>query len=243
MKAGSRHDGAGRGSLPGFCGSPPTSGSSTPCAAARTRPSRSSTRATTAACFVLPPHARLRRGGRGRRPAHVPGRLPRPAALAQADPPAAVALHDRPQPLPHRPARRAASGRRTSRSSRRPSTSRARSSAGTTCARCSATSPRSRPTSARRSCSPSSATCRTTRSATCSGCPKEKVKALVFQARSSLIASRTRARDLVRRDPRAAREPARRLAAPEHAAAPPARVPGLPRVPRPGRSRSAARWR
>ena len=38
------------------------------------------------------------------------------------------------------------------------------------------------------------------------GCRREKVKALVFQARSSLIASRDGARDLVRGDPRAARD-------------------------------------
>ena len=48
------------------------------------------------------------------------------------------------------------------------------------------------------------------------------------------------ARHLVRGDPRAAREPARRLAAPQHAAPPSARVPRLPRLPRPG-ARAARR--
>ena len=38
------------------------------------------------------------------------------------------------------------------------------------------------------------------------GCRREKVKALVFQARSSLIASRTARETAVRGDPRAARE-------------------------------------
>ena len=66
--------------------------------------------------------------------------------------------------------------------------------------------------------------------------PRQKVKALVFQARTSLIASRDGARHAVRRDPRAAREPPRRRAAAHDAAPPPARVPGLPGVPRGGRA-------
>ena len=190
--------------------------------------------------LLLPAHARLRRGGRGRRPAHVHGRLPRPPALLQADPAAAVALRDRPQPLPQRAAGapRADVGR--ARRSRRPSTSRARSSAGTTCGPCSATSPRSRPTSAPRSCSPSWGTCRTTRSATSSGCPKEKVKALVFQARSSLIASRT-ARETSCAEIREQLANLRGGSLRRNTlAAPPARVRGLPRVPRPG-ARAAGR--
>ena len=51
------------------------------------------------------------------------------------------------------------------------------------------------------------------------------------------------ARDAVRGDPRAARQPARRRAAAHDAAPPPARVRGLPRVPRRGRAASARRWR
>ena len=77
------------------------------------------------------------------------------------------------------------------------------------------------------------------------GVQREKVKALVFQARSSLIASRDARDDAVRRDPRAARRAARRRAAAQLAAPPPQGLRRLPRVPR-RRCRTSARcsrWR
>ena len=81
------------------------------------------------------------------------------------------------------------------------------------------------------------------------GCEVPRVKALVFRARIGLIARRE-ARDVAcDRDPRAARQPARRVAAAKRAAPAPARVPGLPRLPRAGQAASGAcspwrcRWR
>ena len=63
------------------------------------------------------------------------------------------------------------------------------------------------------------------------GVPRDKVKALVFQGRSSLIASRTARETPCEEIREQLGDPARRLAAAHHAAPPPARVPRLPRVP------------
>ena len=60
------------------------------------------------------------------------------------------------------------------------------------------------------------------------GCEVARVKALVYRARSSLIARREARERPCHEVQRAARQPARRLAAQDRAAAPPARLPGLP---------------
>ena len=49
---------------------------------------------------LLPPPARLARGGRGRRPKHVPERLPGPSARRRPRARVGMALQDRPQRLP-----------------------------------------------------------------------------------------------------------------------------------------------
>ena len=71
--------------------------------------SRSSSSATAIDPLLLPPHARITGGGRGRRPAHLRRGLSRPhAGRRPRDPAQALAVHDRPQPLPldaSRPAR------------------------------------------------------------------------------------------------------------------------------------------
>ena len=97
-------------------------------------------------------------------------------------------------------------------------------------------------TSAPRSCSPRSATSRTRRSPRCSSVPREKVKALVFQARSSLIASRE-ARDTPCDEIRAQLSELRGGALRRNDAAPPPQgVRGLPRVPRARCASSAGCW-
>ena len=102
--------------------------------------------------------------------------------------------HDRPQPLRQPCCARGASGPPTSRSrSRRPVSPRWCSGART-CATCSPTSPRCPRGSGRRSSSPSSARSATREIAGVLGVPRVKVKALVFQARESLLAFRS-ARD------------------------------------------------
>ena len=53
---------------------------------------------------VLPAHAGRCRRGRGRRSAHVHGRVQRPDRVGEANPPASLAVHDRAQPLLHDPA-------------------------------------------------------------------------------------------------------------------------------------------
>src|SRR5205814_1589321 len=52
---------------------------------------------------LLPAPARLARGGRGRRPEHVPERLPRPSARRRARARVGLALQDRAQRLPLAP--------------------------------------------------------------------------------------------------------------------------------------------
>ena len=62
------------------------------------------------------------------------------------------------------------------------------------------------------------------------GVRREKVKALVFQAREALLRARARARGSLRGDPRGARDPHRPGAEAQHAAQPHRPLPGLCRV-------------
>ena len=223
-----------RRSLRACCGWRPTSGSSTPCATARRRPSRSSTRATTAACSRSAATCSAP-SRRPRTPSSTPSWRPTATWWARASRSGCGRGCTRsPATAASACSARGASEHRASWSSRRPSTSRTRLSAGTICGSLLgdlAGLPHDQ-----------RAALVLTELGDMShdeigdvlGCPREKVKALVFQARSSLIASRNGAGDLVRGDSRAAREPARLLAAAEHAPTPSARVSGLPRVPRPG---------
>ena len=91
-----------------------------------------------------------------------------------------------------------------------------------------------RTSAARWSCS-SSAGCRRPRSRPRSACPAGKVKALVFQARTELMAERDARLASCDVDPRGARGRARRRAAARAAEAPPAPVRAVRRVPRGGR--------
>ena len=212
--------------------SPPTSGSSRSCAAAASRPSRRSTTATTAAssasaatCSARPTRPRTRCSTRSWPPTATSWRGEaeiqlRPwlytiarnrCLLDAARPPRAArwtsaddARHRAPVERSPAPPGRPRAARRRRRAARGP--------AGGARAR-----------RARR--------CSHDEIATVLEVPREKVKALVFQARTSLIASRT-ARDTPCEEIREqlANLPRRRAAA-HDAAPPPARVPGLPGVP------------
>ena len=142
---------------------------------------------------LLPPHAGLSRGGRGRGPADLHRRLPDLSAVRQARSCRGPGSTDRPQPLPRRcfvPAvdrgLRGASPRPSALPRRSAPPGPARPVRRPRCA--------SRRISGRRSCSPSSAASRTSRSPR-SSTAQEKVKSLVFQARSSLMKSKE-ARDI-----------------------------------------------
>ena len=90
------------------CGShagAPTTPSWPVCAPATSGPSSSSSTAITAACSPSAGACSPARGGRGRPPAHLHGRLSRAAQQRPADPPQGLALHHRAQPLPVDPAR------------------------------------------------------------------------------------------------------------------------------------------
>ena len=185
-------------------------------------------------------------GGRGRAPARVHGGLPRPDALRQADPAAAVAVRDRAQPLlhgPENPPRAPARPRRRADDreplERRPAP----------------------PGPARRARRRLRAARRAARRARAGGARRLLPRGDRHRARRAAgqgqgarvpgpqLADRQPhgARDPVRGDPRAARDPARRLAAAHHAAPPPARVSRLPRVSqrrsRPSTARSRPRSR
>ena len=143
------------------------------------------------AAVLLPAHARQRRGRRGRAAADLPARAQGAGRRPAAGHRAAVAVRDRPQPLQD-DARRAARGVRAGRTTSSPrSTGSPRASRrAPTCASSWPTSAACPRSSARRSCSSSSAACPRPRSAGAIGVPAGKVKALVFQARTELMAER-----------------------------------------------------
>ena len=211
--------------VPRCCGWRPTSASWSSCAAGARRPSRRSTTATTAASWLLPPHARLadeaedavqhtflaayRDLADGDRPRSSCGRgstrSPATAASRCCAPAASARWRTHEAPADRAPLRPRSSGART-------------------CATCSATS-RALPEDQRAALVLAElGAVSHDEIAHVLDVPREKVKALVFQARTSLVGQPRGARDAVRGDPRAARRPARRRAAAHDAAPPPARV-------------------
>ena len=178
------------------------------------------------------------RGGRGRRAAHLHRRVPGPrAGRRPGDRPQAMAVHDRAEPLRvgAAGAARDAGGRRCA-GVARAVRGRARR-AGRGACRAAATAGR-RARAARRAARRAAAhgaggslAGRGGRRARLRGVAREGAR--VPRALGADRPARG-ARDAVREHPRAARQPARRVAAAKRAAAPPARMSRLPRLPRAG---------
>ena len=178
--------------------------------------------------LLLPPHARLPGGGRGRRAAHVRGGAPhllgeerdialKPWLYAIARNRCLSILRARrEQPLDELEPSTAGLAEEVQR----------RAELRAAACRRRATCP---PTSAPRSCSPSSADLSHAEVAGVLDCEAARVKGLVFRARAGADRAPRRPRRALRGDPRAAREPARGRAPPRPAAPPPARLLRLPR--------------